>query len=141
MAARINNPVKERRVMRRQATNSPHLATPVGPFSHAVDAGQLVFLSGQVGQDPATGKLLQGAVRQQTQQIFVNIGLLLEDLGLTLEHVVKVNVFLTSMSNFAEMNAVYGEHFGQPYPARTTVAVSELPLGALVEMEMVVRKA
>jgi 2-iminobutanoate/2-iminopropanoate deaminase len=127
--------------MPRQATNSPELATPVGPFSHAVDAGGLLFLSGQVGQDPVSGKLIQGGVRQQTQQIFANIVLLLKDLGLTLDDVVKVSVFLTSMSNFAEMNALYGEHFDKPYPARTTVAVSELPLGALVEMEMVARKA
>jgi 2-iminobutanoate/2-iminopropanoate deaminase len=127
--------------MPRQATNSPELATPVGPFSHAVDAGGLLFLSGQVGQDPVSGKLIQGGVRQQTQQIFANIVLLLKDLGLTLDDVVKVSVFLTKMSNFAEMNALYGEHFDKPYPARTTVAVSELPLGALVEMEMVARKA
>jgi 2-iminobutanoate/2-iminopropanoate deaminase len=113
----------------------------MGPFSHAVDAGGLLFLSGQVGQDPVTGKLIQGGVRQQTQQIFANIVVLLKDLGLTLDDVVKVSVFLTSMSHFAEMNALYGEHFGKPYPARTTVAVSELPLGALVEMEMVARKA
>jgi 2-iminobutanoate/2-iminopropanoate deaminase len=126
--------------MPRQATNSTKLATPVGPFSHVVDAGGLIFLSGQVAQDPATGKLIQGAVRQQTQQIFANIGVLLSDLGLTLDDVVKVNVFLTSMRDFAEMNTVYGEHFGKPYPARTTVAVSELPLGAKVEMEMVARK-
>jgi 2-iminobutanoate/2-iminopropanoate deaminase len=127
--------------MPRQATNSPHLATPVGPFSHAVHAGELVFLSGQVGQDPASGQLITGGVRQQTQQIFANMRLLLKDLGLTLDDVVKVNVFLTSMSNFAEMNAVYSEHFAKPYPARTTVAISELPLSALVEMEMVARTA
>jgi 2-iminobutanoate/2-iminopropanoate deaminase len=127
--------------MPRQATNSSQLGTPVGPFSHAVDAGALVFLSGQVAQDPATGKLIQGAVRQQTQQIFANIALLLKDLRLTLDDVVKVNVFLTSMRDFAEMNTVYGEHFAKPYPARTTVAISELPLGAKVEMEMVARKA
>lgn len=127
--------------MTRQATNSSHLATPVGPFSHAVHAGELIFLSGQVGQDPATGKLIQGAVRQQAQQIFANMRVLLKDLGLTLDDVVKVNVFLTSMRDFPEMNTVYGEHFTQPYPARTTVAVSELPLGAKVEMEMVARKA
>jgi 2-iminobutanoate/2-iminopropanoate deaminase len=127
--------------MPRQATNSPHLATPVGPFSHAVHAGELVFLSGQVGQDPASGQLITGGVRQQTQQIFANMRLLLKDLGLTLDDVVKVNVFLTSMSNFAEMNAVYSEHFAKPYPARTTVAISELPLSGLVEMEMVANKA
>ncbi|HXL97260.1 MAG TPA: Rid family detoxifying hydrolase [Steroidobacteraceae bacterium] len=127
--------------MPRQATNSSHLATSIGPFSHAVRAGELVFLSGQVAQDPATGQLIKGSVRLQTQQIFANIAVLLKDLGLTLAAVVKVNVFLTAMSNFAEMNAVYGEHFGQPYPARTTVAVSELPLRALVEMEMVASKA
>jgi 2-iminobutanoate/2-iminopropanoate deaminase len=127
--------------MPRQVTNSAHLATPVGPFSHAVHAGELVFLSGQVGQDPSSGKLIGGGVRQQTQQIFANMVELLKDLGLTLDEVVKVNVFLTSMSNFAQMNALYAEHFAKPYPARTTVAVSELPLGALVEMEMVARKA
>ena len=128
------------RQMPRRATNSPRLAAPVGPFSHAVDCGGFFFLSGQVAQDPVTGKLIQGAVRQQTQQIFANIGVLLTDLGLTLDDVVKVNVFLTSMRDFSEMNTVYGEHFAKPYPARTTVAVSELPLGAKVEMEMLARK-
>jgi 2-iminobutanoate/2-iminopropanoate deaminase len=98
--------------MPRQVANSSYLAIPVGPFSHAVHAGELVFLCGQVGQDPSSGKLIGGGVRQQTQQIFANMAELLKDLGLTLDEVGKVNVFLTSMSNFAQMNALYAERAG-----------------------------
>jgi 2-iminobutanoate/2-iminopropanoate deaminase len=125
--------------MARQAFNSPRLAVPVGPFSQSVRSGELVFLSGQVGQVPATGKLVEGGVIPQARQVFSNVRTLLEDLGLGLDDVVKVNVFLTDMVDFAAMNEVYGAHFAAPHPARTTVAVKALPLGALVEMEMVAR--
>ena len=123
--------------MPRDASNSPHLATPIGPFSHAVRSGGFVYLSGQVGQDPGSGALIAGGVPEQTRQLFSNVRTLLADLGLSLDDVVKVNVFLTSMSEFSEMNGVYAEHFAAPYPARTTVAVSKLPMGARVEMEMI----
>jgi 2-iminobutanoate/2-iminopropanoate deaminase len=119
------------------AHNCARLAKPVGPFSHAVGVGKVFYLSGQAGQNPATGDLVQGSIREQTQQIFRNFGALLQDLHLTFDDVVKVNVFLTNMSDFNEMNRVYAEHFASPYPARTTVAVKELPLNALIEIEMI----
>jgi 2-iminobutanoate/2-iminopropanoate deaminase len=125
--------------MPRQAFNSPRLAAPIGPFSQSVRSGELVFLSGQVGQDPTTKKLAEGGIAGQARQIFANVATLLEDLGLGLDDVVKVNVFLTSMDDFGAMNDVYAEQFAAPYPARTTVAVKALPMSALVEMEMIAR--
>lgn len=125
--------------MPRNAVNSPRLAPPVGPFAHAVRSGELVYLSGQIGQDSATGTLVEGGIVAQARQIFSNVRTLLEDLELNLDDVVKVNVFLASMGDFAAMNGVYAEQFAAPYPARTTVAVKDLPMGALVEMEMIAR--
>lgn len=100
----------------------------VGPYSHAVESGEFVFLSGQTPVDPTTGKMAEGDITAQTKQCFKNLFSVLECAGLTFDDVVKVNVFLTSMSDFQEMNSVYAEHFSAPYPARTTVAVVELPL-------------
>ena len=113
---------------------SDRLAKPVGPFSPAVRDGDRVYMSGQVAQDPATGKLIEGNVAAQTEQIFHNLKVILEAADKSLADVVKVNVYLTNMKQFAEMNAIYARHFVDPYPARTTVAVLELPLGAAIEM-------
>ena len=112
----------------------------VGPYSHAVESGEFVFLSGQTPVDPTTGKMAEGDIAVQTKQCFKNLLCVLEAADLTFDDVVKVNVFLTSMSYFQEMNSVYAEHFSAPYPARTTVAVAELPLGASLEIEMIARK-
>lgn len=125
--------------MTRHALNSSHLAPPVGPFSHAVHTGDEVYLSGQVGQDPATGTLVAGGILEQTRQIFSNIRTLLDDLHLDFDKVIKVTVFLANIEDFAAMNEIYAQYFSLPYPARTTVAVKALPMGALVEMEMIVR--
>lgn len=122
--------------MPRQSVFSSHAPKAVGPYSHAVWTGSLLFLSGQAGLDPATGKLAEGGVAEQTTQAFNNLEAVLKDAGLSMDNVVKVNVYLTAMSNFAAMNAVYQTRFNAPYPARTTVAVAELPLGALVEIEL-----
>ena len=118
---------------------SDALPAPIGPFSHAVRAGEFVFLSGQVGQDPATGKIVEGTVAQQAQQAFANIRQVLQSAGKTFEDVVKVNVFLADMADFAAMNEVYAQTFRKPYPARTTVAVAGLPMGARVEIELTAR--
>lgn len=115
-------------------------AVAVGPYSHAVEAGELVFLSGQTPIDATTGKLVEGDISVQTEQCFKNLFQVLAAAGLTPEHVVKVNVFLTDMGNFSAMNEVYKTQFSEPYPARTTIGVASLPLGAQVEMEMVARK-
>lgn len=123
--------------MHRQGINCPELAPPVGPFSHLVNAGAALYLSGQVAQDPATGKLIEGDVAAQTARIFANLQAVLKTVGRDLCHIAKVTVFLTDMADYAEMNTVYARHFDQPYPARTTVAVQTLPLGARVELECV----
>jgi 2-iminobutanoate/2-iminopropanoate deaminase len=123
--------------MARQGVNSSELPPPVGPFSHAVKTKGPIYLSGQVGQDPATGKLIGGDVTVQTQQIFNNIRKVLQAIDRDLSHVVKVNVYLTDMGDFKAMNDVFAGQFEQPYPARTTVAVAALPLGATVEIEIV----
>jgi len=116
---------------------SDRLATPVGPFSPAVREGDRVYTSGQVAQDPATGQLIAGGVAAQTEQILHNLAVILRAADKSLGDVAKVNVYLTDMRDFAEMNDVYAKHFSPPYPARTTVAVAALPLGAQVEMEAI----
>jgi 2-iminobutanoate/2-iminopropanoate deaminase len=112
----------------------------IGPYSAAVWAGDLLYLSGQTPLDPATGRLVGGDVRAQTMRAFDNLEAILLDAGLSLDHVIKCNVYLTTMDNFAGMNAAYETRFAEPYPARTTVAVAGLPLGALVEIELVARR-
>ena len=123
--------------MTREIVTSDRLAPSVGPFSPAVRAGGLLFLSGQVGLDPASGKLVEGDVVAQTEQTFRNIAALLEAAGKSLADVVKANVYLADMQDFATMNAVYARHFEEPYPARTTIQAARLPLGAAVEIEIV----
>ena len=115
-------------------------ATAVGPYSHAVEAGDMVFLSGQTPLDSATGKLVEGDIAAQTEQCFKNLFAVLASAGLSEADVVKANVFLTDMGNFAAMNQVYATKFTAPYPARSTVAVAGLPLGAQVEIELIARR-
>ncbi|SDO22450.1 2-iminobutanoate/2-iminopropanoate deaminase [Psychrobacillus sp. OK028] len=115
-------------------------AVAVGPYSHAIESGDLVFLSGQTPVDSQTGKLVEGDIVEQTNQCFKNLFNVLEAAGLTPDNVEKVNVFLTDMNNFNAMNEVYSAQFSEPYPARTTIGVSSLPLGAQVEIEMIARR-
>jgi 2-iminobutanoate/2-iminopropanoate deaminase len=112
-------------------------AVSVGPYSHAVQTGDLLYLSGQTPIESTTGKLVEGDIAAQTKQCFINLFAVLEAAGLTPDAVVKVNVFLTDMANFGAMNDVYKTRFTQPYPARTTIGVASLPLGAQVEIEMI----
>ncbi len=102
-------------------------ARAVGPYSHAVDTGGLVYFSGQTPVSPETGVLVTGGIAEQTRQCFANLFAVLTAAGLGPEHVQKVTVFLTDMANFQAMNAVYKEHFTEPYPARTTIGVVSLP--------------
>jgi 2-iminobutanoate/2-iminopropanoate deaminase len=125
--------------MPRKALSAPN-ATAVGPYSHGVEAGDLVYLSGQTPIDPVTGKLAEGGIGAQTRQCFQNLFGVLSAGGLTPDNVVKVNVFLMDMGDFKAMNEVYAEMFSQPYPARTTIGVAALPLGARIEIEMIARK-
>lgn len=115
-------------------------AVAVGPYSHAVQAGDFVYLSGQTPLDPVTKALVPGDVAAQTEQVFRNLAAVLGAAGLSFDDVVKVNVFLLDMADFAAMNAVYATKFASPYPARSTIAVAGLPLGARVEIEMVARR-
>ena len=111
----------------------------IGPYSQAVEVGNLVFTSGQIPLDPATGTMPEG-IEAQTRQSLTNVKNILEAAGLSLDDVVKTTVFLADMSLFAPMNAVYAEFFKAPYPARSAVAVREIPKGALVEVETIAVK-
>jgi len=126
--------------MTRKTVISQDAPKAIGPYAHAVWAGDLLYCSGQTPIDPLTGKLVTGGITEQTQQAFNNLETVLSSAGLTTEDVIKVNVYLTSMANFAGMNQVYQQRFAAPYPARTTVAVTDLPLQALVEIEWIARK-
>ena len=108
----------------------------IGPYSQAIQVGNLVFASGQIPIDPATGSFVEGGVKEQARQSLTNVKAILEEAGLTLDNVVKTTVFLADMNDFADVNAVYAEFFGEPYPARSAVAVKTLPKGALVEIEV-----
>ena len=119
--------------------SAPGAPAAVGPYSHGVRTGGLLFCSGQVALRPGSSRLVGDSVAAQTTQVFANIRAVLEAAGATLGDVVKTTVFLTTMDDFGAMNAVYGEAFGDHRPARSTVAVAGLPLGALVEIETVVR--
>lgn len=123
--------------MTRNAHLSPNGPAAIGPYSHGAWAGDLLYLSGQTPIDPATGKLVEGDVAAQTERVFANLEAVLADAGLSFDDVIKTTVFLTTMADFAEMNAVYGSKLGEPYPARSTIAIAGLPLGARVEIELV----
>lgn len=126
--------------MTRNVHASANGPAAIGPYSHGVWAGDLLYLSGQTPIDPATGKLVEGGVAEQTARVFDNLVAVLADAGLSLDDVVKTNVFLTTMDDFAAMNEVYGQRFTAPFPARSTVAVAGLPLGARVEIELVAKR-
>ncbi len=125
---------------RRAIVNAPGLAKALGPYSRAVWAGDLLYLSGQTGTDPATGQLVSGGVAQQTEQVLKGLSAVLKEAGLSMADVVKANVYLTDINDFAIMNKVYEGFFDDPRPARTTVAVAALPGGARVEIELVAVK-
>ena len=127
--------------MPRTTLHSASAPGAIGPYSHGVWAGDLLYLSGQTPLDPATGKLIDGDVQAQTHRVFDNLHGALHDAGLTMDDVIKCNVYLTDMANFSEMNAAYSTRFSSPFPARTTVAVAGLPLGAAVEIELVAQRA
>ncbi len=109
----------------------------IGPYSQAIQIGNLVYTSGQIPIDPSTGKFAEGGIKEQTRQSLLNVKAILEEAGLTMKNVVKTTVFMADMNDFADMNAIYAEFFSEPYPARSAVAVKTLPKGALVEIEAV----
>ena len=114
--------------------------TASGPYSHAVEADNFLFLSGQTAMNSENAENLQGNIAEQTKRCFTNLVEVLEAADLTADDVVKVNVYLTDMNNFTAMNEVYKTYFNEPYPARTCVAVLALPLGAEVEIEMIAKR-
>ena len=116
---------------------APGAPAAVGPYGHAVRVGGLLFCSGQVALDPEAGVLVGDDVAAQTAQVFANVRAVLAAAGASLEDVVKATVFLATMDDFQAMNAVYADAFGDHRPARSTVAVAGLPLGALVEIEVI----
>ena len=109
----------------------------IGPYSQAIQVGNLVYTSGQIHIDPATGVFAEGGIKEQTRQSLTNVKAILEEVGLTMSNVVKTTVFIADMNDFADMNSVYAEFFTEPYPARSAVAVKTLPKGALVEIEVI----
>lgn len=115
-------------------TNAP---AAIGPYSQAVEVNGMIFISGQVPVNPATGQLVSGGVREQTTQCFSNIKAILKEAGLTTNNVVKTTVFLSDMTYFAEMNEVYASNLEGAFPARSTIAVKGLPLNCMVEIEII----
>lgn len=121
--------------MSREVISTPNAPAAVGPYSQAVRVGNLVFTAGQIAIDPKLGRLIEGDVAAQTRQVLKNLTAVLEAAGSSLTQVVKTTVFLQDIHDFAAMNAVYAEFFPESPPARSTVQVAALPLGALVEIE------
>ena len=109
----------------------------VGPYNHGVRVGDLLFCAGQIPLDPATGELVTGDIKVQTERVLQNVKAILDDQGLTFSNVVKSTVFLTNLADFAGMNEVYANHFTADFPARSTIQVAALPKGANVEIEVV----
>ena len=112
----------------------------IGPYSQAIEVNGFVFASGQIPIDPATGSFVEGGVKEQTRQALTNAGQILQEAGTDLSHEVKTTVYLADMADFAAMNEVYAQFFSEPYPARSAVAVKDLPKGALVEVEVLAAK-
>ena len=125
--------------MSKNVIASENAPKAVGPYSAGIDCGETVFLSGQLGLDPATGTLAEG-VEAQAKQSLANVGALLEAAGLTYANVVKTTVLLADINDFAAVNAVYAEVFPEPYPARSCFAVGALPMGGLVEIEVIAQR-
>src|ERR1051326_6062886 len=125
--------------MSHTAVTAPELAPPVGPFSQAVEVGGFLYLSGQVGQDPATGKVVAGGVVAETDRVFQNLAAGLKAGGRGFADVLGGGMFLTNLSDYVAMNGVYAKHFRPPFPARTAIGVAALPLGACVEIDLVVK--
>jgi 2-iminobutanoate/2-iminopropanoate deaminase len=125
--------------MSKTAITSPELAPPVGPFSQAVKIDGFLFLSGQVAQDPATGKVVEGGIVPETERVFQNLSAVLKAAGKSFDDVLRAGVYLTSISDYVALNGIYAKHFRQPFPARTVIAVAALPLGACVEIDLVVK--
>ena len=125
--------------MSKTAITSSELTPPVGPFSQAIEVGGFLYFSGQVGQDPATGKVVEGGIVAETERVFQNLSAVLKAAGNSFDHVACARVFLTHMSDYVAMNGIYAKYFSPPFPARTAIGVAALPLGARIEIDLVVK--
>jgi 2-iminobutanoate/2-iminopropanoate deaminase len=123
-----------------KAISTTKAPAAIGPYSQAIEVNGFVYTSGQLPIDAATGAFAEGGIKEQTHQSLTNVQYILNEAGTDLSHAVKTTVFLSDMSNFAAMNEVYAQFFSEPYPARSAVAVKDLPKGALVEIEVVAAK-
>jgi 2-iminobutanoate/2-iminopropanoate deaminase len=121
----------------REAVSSPKAPAAIGPYSQAIKAGNLLFLSGQIPLDPATGQLVPGGVQEQTRQVFTNIGAILDAAGLSFDAVISATVYVADMNDFAKVNEIYATYFSSPAPARATVQVARLPKDSLVEIQVI----
>ena len=121
----------------KQAISSPDAPKAIGPYSQAIRAGQLLFLSGQIPLDPASGQMIDGDISAQTKRVMENLGAVLKAAGLSFEAVVRTTIFLADMNDFAKVNEVYGTYFNAPAPARASVQVAQLPRGARVEIDAI----
>ena len=123
--------------MSRAIIATPNAPAAIGPYSQAVRAGDTVYLSGQIPLDPATGELVGGAIEAQARRVFDNLSAVAAAAGATLDHAVRVTIYLTDLGNFAAVNAVMATYFREPYPARVTIGVASLPKGAAIEVDCV----
>ena len=123
-----------------KAISTKKAPAAIGPYSQAIEVGNLVFTSGQLPIDPATGAFPEEGIKEQARQSLLNIQAILKEAGLTMNNVVKTTVFMADMGDFADMNEVYAEFFSEPYPARSAVAVKTLPKGAMLEIEVVAER-
>jgi 2-iminobutanoate/2-iminopropanoate deaminase len=123
--------------VKKEIISTENAPAAVGPYSQAVKAGQFLYTAGQVPLDPATNELVEPDIKAQTRRAILNLQGVLEAAGASLDQVVKTTVFLQDMGHFAAMNEVYGQFFGNQPPARSTVEVAQLPLGALIEIEAI----
>jgi 2-iminobutanoate/2-iminopropanoate deaminase len=121
----------------REAVSTPAAPAAIGPYSQAVRAGSLVFVSGQIPLDPATGTMIDGDIAAQTHRVFRNLSGILEAAGSSLDRVVRATVYLADMNDFAAMNEVYGTYFSAPAPARSTIQAARLPRDARVEIDVI----
>jgi 2-iminobutanoate/2-iminopropanoate deaminase len=121
----------------KQSISSPDAPKAIGPYSQAIRAGQLLFLSGQIPLDAASGQIVEGDVAAQTRRVMENLGAVLKAAGLSFDAVVRTTIFLTDMNDFSKVNEVYGAYFSPPAPARATVQVAQLPRGARVEIDAI----
>lgn len=123
-----------------KAIHTDQAPAAIGPYSQAIEANGMIFASGQLPIDPATGQFPEGGIEEQAEQSLRNVEAILREAGTDMSHVVKTTVYLHSITDFAAMNEVYARHFSSPFPARSAVAVKDLPKGALVEVEVVAVK-